>query len=68
MRKLSVKFIRLAAIAAVFGACALLPGNRVFGEAASTHHPQIGDFGVDLTARGPFVLRILYRALSPQRG
>jgi putative endopeptidase len=40
------------AIAAFFGVCALVvSGDRAIGGATGTQHAQIGDWGVDLTAR-----------------
>ncbi len=52
MRKRSAKSIRFAAIAAVLFLSGLaLSGGRVFGGDAETKKPELGSWGVDLTAR-----------------
>jgi predicted metalloendopeptidase len=50
MRKLSRKSILFATVIAVFGAVVLLVSGTVTG-APKTKSPEIGSFGVDLTAR-----------------
>ncbi len=54
MHTLSTKSIRLVAIAVVFGVAGFLTsGSRLLAGTAVDQHPELGDFGVDLTARDP---------------